>query len=43
VAEPVTEFDTPAMRTLIADMFDTMHAANGPGWRRRRSASICSW
>lgn len=31
VAEPVTEFDTPAMRTLIADMFDTMHAANGAG------------
>ena len=31
VAEPVTEFDTPAMRQLIADMFDTMHAANGAG------------
>lgn len=31
VAEPVTEFDTPAMRALIADMFDTMHAANGAG------------
>lgn len=31
VAEPVTEFDTSAMRTLIADMFDTMHAANGAG------------
>jgi peptide deformylase len=31
VAEPVTEFDTPAMQTLIADMFDTMHAANGAG------------
>ncbi|GJJ04187.1 peptide deformylase [Duganella rhizosphaerae] len=31
VAEPVTEFDTPAMRELIADMFDTMHAANGAG------------
>lgn len=31
VAEPVTEFDTPAMKTLIADMFDTMHAANGAG------------
>ena len=30
-AEPVTEFDTPAMRELIADMFDTMHAANGAG------------
>ena len=31
VAEPVTEFDTPEMKTLIADMFDTMHAANGAG------------
>jgi peptide deformylase len=30
-AEPVTEFDTPVMRELIADMFDTMHAANGAG------------
>lgn len=31
VAEPVTEFDTPAMQELIADMFDTMHHANGAG------------
>jgi peptide deformylase len=31
VAEPVREFDTPAMKTLIADMFDTMHHANGAG------------
>ena len=31
VAEPVTEFDTPAMRQLIADMFDTMADANGAG------------
>lgn len=31
VAEPVREFDTPEMKTLIADMFDTMHAANGAG------------
>ena len=30
-AEPVTEFDTPEMRKLIADMFDTMYAANGAG------------
>jgi peptide deformylase len=30
-AEPVTEFDTPAMRELITDMFDTMYAANGAG------------
>jgi peptide deformylase len=31
VAEPVTEFGTPYMDELIADMFDTMHAANGAG------------
>lgn len=31
VAEPVTEFDTPYLHALIADMFDTMHAANGAG------------
>ncbi|SEN11969.1 peptide deformylase [Duganella sp. CF517] len=31
VAEPVTEFGTPEMAQLIADMFDTMHAANGAG------------
>jgi peptide deformylase len=31
VAEPVTEFGTPAMAQLIEDMFDTMHAANGAG------------
>ncbi len=31
VAEPVTAFDTPELHALIADMFDTMHAANGVG------------
>ena len=31
VAEPVTWFDTPALRTLIDDMFETMEAANGAG------------
>jgi peptide deformylase len=31
VAEPVREFGTPEMDALIADMFDTMHAANGAG------------
>ena len=31
VAEPVREFGTPEMDTLIADMFDTMHHANGAG------------
>jgi len=33
VAEPLDErnFDTPELHALIADMFDTMHAANGAG------------
>ncbi len=31
VAQPVREFDTPALRALVADMFDTMHAVNGAG------------
>jgi len=31
VAEPVREFGTPALQALVADMFDTMHAANGAG------------
>ena len=30
-AEPVTQFDTPELHALIADMFDTMHVANGAG------------
>jgi peptide deformylase len=31
VAPPVREFDTPELHALIADMFDTMRAANGAG------------
>ncbi len=31
VAQPVREFDTPQLRRLIDDMFDTMAAANGAG------------
>jgi peptide deformylase len=31
VAEPVREFGTRELDELIADMFDTMHAANGAG------------
>ena len=31
VAEPVTEFNTTELDTLIADMFDTMAAQNGAG------------
>ena len=30
-AEPVSAVDTPELHALIADMFDTMHAANGAG------------
>ena len=31
VAPKATEFDTPELHALIADMFDTMEAANGAG------------
>ncbi len=31
VAQPIERFDTPELHTLIADMFDTMHAAGGVG------------
>lgn len=31
VAQPVTEFDTPALHALVQDLFDTMEAANGAG------------
>ncbi len=31
VAQPVREFDTPALRQLVQDMHDTMAAANGAG------------
>ena len=30
-AQAVTAFDTPELHTLIADMFDTMHATGGVG------------
>jgi peptide deformylase len=31
IARSVDHFDTPELHELIADMFDTMHAANGAG------------
>ncbi|MBI3369659.1 MAG: peptide deformylase [Burkholderiales bacterium] len=31
VAQPVRQFDTPELHALIADLFDTMEAANGAG------------
>jgi len=30
-AEPVQQFGTPELSTLIGDMFETMHAVNGAG------------
>lgn len=30
-AEPITEFDTPELRQLVDDMFDTMYSAKGIG------------
>jgi len=31
VAQPVGEFDTPELHSLVVDMFDTMESANGAG------------
>jgi len=31
IARPVTEFDTPELHALVADMFETMAAASGAG------------
>jgi len=31
IAQPVARFDTPELNELIADLFDTMRAANGAG------------
>jgi peptide deformylase len=31
VSEPVREFNTPELQSLLQDMFDTMHAADGAG------------
>ena len=31
IAQPVQAFDTSALDALVADLFDTMHAANGAG------------
>ena len=31
IAKPVQRFDTPDLHALIADMFDTMRAAEGAG------------
>jgi peptide deformylase len=31
VAQPVTQFNSPDLDRLVADMFDTMRAANGAG------------
>ena len=39
-ADPVVDFDKE-LRTLVADLTDTMLEAPGSGSRRRRSASGC--
>ncbi|MEO7151906.1 MAG: peptide deformylase [Burkholderiaceae bacterium] len=31
IAAKVQSFDTPALHALVADLFDTLHAANGAG------------
>ena len=31
IAPPVERFNTPELHTLVADMFETMHSANGAG------------
>ena len=31
IAQPVVHFGTPELRSLVADMFETMHAARGAG------------
>lgn len=31
IAQPVQQFDTPKLRALVDDLFDTMRAANGAG------------
>lgn len=31
VAQKVEQFDTPELHALVADLFETMHAANGAG------------
>ena len=31
IAQPVEAFDTPELRSLIDDMFETMHSVNGAG------------
>ncbi|GAB3628567.1 peptide deformylase [Pandoraea terrae] len=31
IAKPVEQFDTPELHALVADMFETMHHANGAG------------
>lgn len=43
VAPPVERFDTPELHALIEDMFETMAAAQGWAWPRRRSAWTCNW
>ena len=42
LAKPVTHFDDD-LKTLIDDMFETMYAAKGIGWRRHKWMSTFNW
>jgi peptide deformylase len=39
IAAPVDHFDTPELHTLVQDMFETMHDANGAGLAADRCRS----
>ena len=41
IAQPVLQFNTPALDELIRDMFETMTAADGVGLAARRS--VWTW
>ena len=38
-AVEITEFDTPDLRKLVEDMFESMYGRRVWDWRRRRSGS----
>jgi peptide deformylase len=43
VAQAVTAFDTPELHQLIADMDETMLAANGAGLAAPQIGWTCRW
>jgi peptide deformylase len=42
VARMIEDIHDPALKTVIADMYDTMHAATGVGLAHRRSVLTCA-